>query len=114
MNSRFCRLYVDIDWELETLNDAVVKATGGRIERFSIRTSWGEADVRRNKEHDLTRKMAPDDGFLFGRYFVELEPHTETKEHDYVRSVAELVVALRRQGISVVPSCDFEEKLPAP
>lgn len=92
---------------IEALSDA---RTGG----VRFRAAEALLEVRENDDFDPDQVSDPENGFLFYRFLVEVEPLSAATQEAYVAAVAALIRGLRREGWSVVPACDFEDLLPPP
>ena len=115
MQNDYCKLYVDSDLPKAELVEAVrVDAVGGREGRATVLSSTCVLDIEDNDDFDDERKANSPDGFLYFRYYFDVEPVPGVSKDRYIQSLSSLLVSMRRRGISVVPACDFEELLPKP
>ena len=108
----FCKLFVDIAAPKEALVQKIADCTNGRAERWSVKTEWGEVDVVTNEDFDECRKEQEPDGFLFYRFYLEMEPEEDVPSEVYIRSVGTLLADLWKWDAKAVAACDFEKWLP--
>ncbi len=115
MQNDFCKLYVDSDLPKPELVEAVrVDAAGVREGRATVLTSTCVLDIEENDDFDDERRAKSADGFLYFRYYFDVEPGPGVSKDRYIQSLSSLLVSMRHRGISVVPACDFEDLLPKP
>lgn len=115
MRDDFCKLYVDSDLPKTELIEAVrVDAVGVREGRATVLTSTYVLDIEENEDFDGERKAKSADGFLYFRYYFDVEPGSGVSKDRYIQSLSSLLVSMRHRGIRVVPACDFEDLLPKP
>ncbi|QDU79636.1 hypothetical protein Pla110_13470 [Polystyrenella longa] len=108
----FCKIFVDVDLPKEGLVQKIADCTSGKNERWSVRTNWGEIDVVNNEDFDENRAIQEPDGFLFYRFYLEMEPEAAVPEEVYIKSVGTLLSDLWDLDAKAVAACDFEESLP--
>ena len=108
----FCKIFVDIDISKDELVQKITDCTSGRIERWLVRTDWGEIDVVNNEDFDENRRGQEPDGFLFYRFYLEMEPGEGVPSEVYIKSVGTLLGKLWAWNAKAVAACDFEESLP--
>lgn len=108
----FCKIFVDIDISKEELVQRIADCTSGKNERWSVRTNWGEIDVVNNEDFDETRRLQAPDGFLFYRFYLEMEPEEYVPEETYIKSVGTLLGDLWEWNVKAIAACDFEKSLP--
>jgi len=106
----YCKVFIDSPQSWEQLKTLVCAENHGEDRGFTIYFPWGWVDLRKNDEWS-PEKVGQPDGFLFSKYYADIEPAKEIDEAVYVRNVANLVSSLRATGILVVPACDFEQSL---
>lgn len=106
----YCKMFIDSPQSWEQLKTRVCTENQGEDRGFTIYFPWGLFDLRENDEWN-PEKVGQPDGFLFSKYYADVEPAEGIDEAEYVRSVANLVSGLRAIGNLVVPACDFEDSL---
>ena len=67
--------------------------------------------MNRNDTYERQAINLPD-GFLYYRYFLDIDPVQDVDEADYVASVATLLTQLWQSEYKAVAACDFEDRLP--
>lgn len=100
----YCKVFVDADE-----SPGAVQGILGTI--ASASRSAMSIDVRRNDDFDRDRRLT-NDGFLFFRYYLDVDPASGVPRTSYIVAVAELLEALWRNGCRAVAACDFEDELP--
>lgn len=79
----------------------------------SIETPWGILDVRRNRSYGISKGTNSDplDDFLYWRYYLDIEPAENVPESAYIQNLRKFIHELKKQGVRVVPACEFEDEL---
>jgi hypothetical protein len=84
---------------------------GGTTVRRTISSNQLEVDVVTNEDFDESRLDDENSGFLFYRYYLDIEPNPAVSEAEYVGSIRKLLKKLKDEGLRAVASCDFEHLL---
>lgn len=108
--NHYCKLFINSSLERSAVVTAIASIVAGSVERFSIACDVAEVDVRVNEEWDAIR-VGKTDGFLFYRFYADVEPIEGAKPEDYIGLVAKIIRELQNRGCTVVPACDFEDRL---
>jgi hypothetical protein len=108
----YCKLFVETQLDRAALVRFVAQTVTGTENRSTIVSPWSEVDVRNNDDYDEDRAADPHDGFLFYRYYLDIEPVEDADPGEYILSIAQLLEALWKSGAKAVAACDFEEELP--
>jgi hypothetical protein len=109
----YCKIYLDVALAKDEVVRLVREITGGESEgRASVRTSTGVIDVEDNNDFDHEMRRDPATGFLYFRYYLDVEPLRGVGHLSYVEFLSHLLRGLRREAAKVVPACDFEHELP--
>lgn len=112
MQNDYCKVYVDSDRPKNVVLEVIRSAVGGRLEgRTTVRTGNCVIDVEDNEEFDEVKSSEPTDGFLWYRYYLDVEPLPGYDRSAYIALLSLLLEAMRRNGYSIVPACDFEAEL---
>lgn len=112
MQNDFCKLFIDCDCDKRHLVDLVMSATHGRSAgRASVSTETCELDVEDNDEFDEVRRKDAQDGFLYSRYYVDVDPIEGVNRDEYIRFLIGIIASMRKLGFVVVPACSFEAQL---
>ena len=110
MQNDYCKVYVDDDRPRDAVVEAIRSASRGCLEgQATIRTDNYVVDVEDNEEYDQFKRSEPTDGFLYYRYYLDVERLRDRSA--YIQSLSSLLRAMRGAGFNLVPACDFEEQL---
>ncbi|WP_242976342.1 hypothetical protein [Clostridium diolis] len=71
-----------------------------------------EIDLRKNKDFSSKDSVRKNDGFLYSRYYLDIEPKENIMQEQYISSIATILEKLWTLGYKVVTACEFEEELP--
>ncbi len=109
----YCKLYIDTDLEIEQLKDKITSIVSGEKQLFrTIVTTFGEIDVNKNEDFDDEKRELVPDGFIYSKYYLDIEPKEDIGQQDYISSIGDLLKSLWDKGLKSVAACDFEEELP--
>ncbi|WP_041227083.1 hypothetical protein [Crinalium epipsammum] len=111
-DSLYCKLYVDCDVNRNELVGLIAKLTSSRIERWSVSTPECEIDVRNNDDFDNNKRSKFPDGFLYYRFYLDIERTEDTERGSYIESISRLLEDFWLLSYKAVAACDFEEELP--
>jgi hypothetical protein len=112
----YCQCFLRLD-DIEKKGDLCIwlnRFFSGNIIPYpfdSIETSWCKIHMQKNKGYNMGDQSDPQDGFLYWRYFLDIEPSETTSESEYIRHLRQFIHELKNQGIGVVPACTFEDEL---
>ncbi|WP_312117626.1 1,4-dihydroxy-6-naphthoate synthase [Brevibacillus reuszeri] len=107
----YCKLFLYTDMSQSKLAHLVTQLVGGDQGRWSITSSVVVIFVNDNDFFNRAKKEDIHDGFLYYRYFLDIEPQSE-KDELYVETIANLITKLWNRDINAVAACDFEDLLP--
>ncbi|HEY9691453.1 MAG TPA: hypothetical protein V6D15_04575 [Oculatellaceae cyanobacterium] len=107
----YCKLYIDCDVNINELVGLIAKLTSSRIEQWSISTPECEIDVRNNDDFDNKRSKFPD-GFLYYRFYLDIERTEGTERGSYIECISRLLEYFWLLSYKAIAACDFEEELP--
>jgi hypothetical protein len=114
-NDLYCKIFVDAEIEESQLVEIIRNLMGGSSWRLrTIYLPCCEIDVCKNDIYDPAKRLDPNEGFLYYRYFLDVVPVGNVSRQDYTALVGQFIVRLREAGFKAVPACDFEEELPKP
>lgn len=113
----YCNLFIDFEGEPKEAEDLIAELTKGIINSspWFIETTFAELDVRKNDGYKTLKEMRspdPDDGFLFWKYHIDIEPSEYVSRSIYISNVSKLILKLWAKGINAVAACSFEDELP--
>lgn len=112
MIGNYCKVYLDTNLSRSDVVGLIRSILEGEFEnRATIRTSSCVIDVEENDQFDNVMRTGAADGFLYYRYFLDVEPVESAGRERYVQVVSDLLRGLRDNGCKAVPACDFEEEL---
>jgi hypothetical protein len=106
----YCKIFLDADASYDDLVAQLQQIIGGVREYHSLSTDLCTVDVRRNDDFDRSRKSGAD-GFLYYRYFLDVEPTQPIQRERYVSFIKNILSRLRDRGTKCVAACDFEDEL---
>ena len=111
--SLFCKIFVNTNLAHGELIAKTASLTHGVIEQWTIVCNLYEISVVENDEYDEIKYQDKDEGFLFSKFFLEIEPiATLTNKTTYISDISKLLEGLWQEGYSAVAACDFEDLLP--
>ena len=111
----FCKIYLDTESSIDDVNRLILASIGGDSSRNStITTSSCLIDIDENDQFDEVMRTDPVNGFLYCRYFLDIEPVEGVSRVRYVEVLSTLLKKLREKGCKAIPACDFEDELPPP
>lgn len=108
----YCKIFIDTDVSDEVVAKKVCSITSGEIDQWTVITDWSEIDIVENDDFDEMKRKEEPDGFLFYRYYIEMEPGANTLRQDYVMNISRLIESLWQEGWKIVAASDFEDELP--
>lgn len=108
----YCKVFVDTDIQREDLVHTIARILNGAADQWNISTDVCDIDVIKNDEFDEEKVKKESDGFLYSRYYLDIESLEDTVTTSYISEITKLVMNLRKINAKVVPACDFEDALP--
>ena len=108
----YCKIFIDNDDPDEAIAKKVSLITSGDIDQWTVITDWSEIDIVQNDDFNEIKRREDPDGFLFYRYYIEMEPEENVLRQDYIMKVGRLLECLWKEGWEAVAACDFEDELP--
>jgi hypothetical protein len=116
VNDLDCRIFIDArqtpDGIAALVAGALDDAGAGALSDRTIRTPWGEFEIRRNKEADMERASEFPDGFLYFPYTVEFYPLSTTRCEERFSLAARILNCFWDRNLAAVAVCDYEDQLP--
>lgn len=101
----YCTIFVDADFGSGPLRVIIENDSQYLLNILDIY-------YNNNDDHHATFKLRPDDGFLYYRWFLDIEPKPNTSTEEYIAAVGNLLCVLWRAGCKAAAACDFEDELP--
>lgn len=111
-DSLYCKIYVDGEVNKDELVRLIARLTSGRIALSSVVTSECEIDVRNNDDFDKSKRNEHLDGFLYYRFYLDIEQTEVTDHGSYIEIISQILEAFWSLSYRAAASCDFEEELP--
>jgi hypothetical protein len=108
----FTKIFVDSDVDKEMLLDTVSTIVMGTISGSSILTKQAEIFIFNNGDFDKDKRNQGNDGFLYYKYYLEIEPTEDVIDRNYVVEISNLLTKLWDADFKAIASCDFEDLLP--
>lgn len=108
----FCKVFIDTNEERISLLSCIKDIVLGTTERWTIDSNSMELELRKNDDFNESLRFEKQDGFLYSRYYIEIEPIDHIKQEQYISSVSMLLENLWALGYKAVAACDFENELP--
>ncbi|OBY76287.1 hypothetical protein BBG47_28115 [Paenibacillus sp. KS1] len=94
------------------LLDTVSTIVMGTISGSSILTKQAEIFIFNNGDFDKDKRNQGNDGFLYYKYYLEIEPTEDVIDRNYVLEISNLLTKLWDADFKAIASCDFEDLLP--
>jgi len=107
----YCKVFLDTSLSKPALLALLATWTGGQVQLRTISAPTCEIDVVANEDFDEDRRNRIEDGFLYYRFYLDIEPRPDVNEMDYIQAIQSLVLKARTGGIRAVAACDFEDQL---
>ncbi|RAT95815.1 hypothetical protein [Brevibacillus sp. Leaf182] len=108
----FTKIFVDGDVDKEMLLNTVSNIVMGTISGSSISTKQAEIFIFNNGDFDEDKRNQGNDGFLYYKYYLEIEPTEDVGYRNYVLEISNLLTKLWDADFKAIASCDFEDLLP--
>jgi len=112
-NNLYCKIFIDTEIDMDSLINKITEMVTGQKELFrTIVTKFGEIDVNKNEDFNAEKRCMKPDGFLYSRYYLDIEPNKEIEQGNYIANVSNLLRVLWQNSFEAVAACDFEDELP--
>lgn len=108
----YTKIFLDTDMERKSVIDIVSKVVGGSVSHSAITAQHADMFIFNNEDFSEEKRNQEPDGFLFYRYYLEIEPRDGVEDSHYIDGIAKLLTGLWDNGLKAVASCDFEDELP--
>lgn len=109
--SSYCKIFINTDEEKEVILNLIEKITMGSKKRWTIISDLMKIELINNEDFSEEKSVKAEDGFLYSKYYLGIEPGEGIKEEQYITGVIILLENLRSSGYKVVASCDFQNEL---
>ncbi len=111
-NNFYCKIFIDTDLNKDDISQILINLTDGQNNKWGLLTKEYEMDIKINDDFDLKKRSQFPDGFLYYRFYLDIEPTEGTLQENYFKSLSDLLESLWSLNYQVVAVCDFEEELP--
>ncbi len=113
-DSLYCKIFIDSECDMDFLINKINELVSGQKKLFrTIDTEFGELDVNKNEDFDSEKRCIKPNGFLYSRYYLDVEPNEQIEQEDYIANISKLLQDLWKSDFEAVAACDFEEELPS-
>ena len=108
----YCKIYLSSSLDIEDLYKCINCIVQGQMEPIrTVKTGWGEIDLRKNSDFDPQRLENTPDDFIFWKYYMDVVPKEGIEQIKYINQISRLIEELSIRNIKAVASCDFEDIL---
>jgi hypothetical protein len=108
----YCKLLIDTDEDRVILTSFVADQIFGNIDRWSISNDQVSMMVHKNEDFDMNMRNQEEEGYLYSRFYLEMEPAMTADQELYIRMISKLLEKLWGNGFKAVALCDFASVLP--
>jgi len=108
----YCGLYLDSSREESLLVSDVARLFNSECERNYIHLNECDISILENDDFDEQKRTNPEDGFLFYRYKLEVEPNAELGEENAIAVVSKLLIFFWSKDYPATAACGYEDALP--
>lgn len=108
----YCKIYVNSPLEIEELVGLISDLSEGTAKPFhEIETKLATIDCMVSHSRDDVLAQVSDDGFVFYKFYLDVEPVAGVARREYISHIRSLVLSLEGRGYQAVAACDFEDEL---
>lgn len=108
----YCKLYIqttnNIDW---LMNFIEINMNLKKESPYSLYNDIINIDIEENEEYSQIECKEFPDGFLFFKFYLDINIQQNTDFKDYICLITKLLSILWNNNVSSVASCDFEDQL---
>jgi hypothetical protein len=109
----YCNLFVDSNLEQSHFaNNLASVFNQAANKQGNFDTSFGNIYVIENDDYDELKKTDKEEGFLFYRYLLEVEPRLDLDINNAIEFVSKLLNYLWSLDYPATAACSYEDKLP--
>ncbi|WP_040713618.1 hypothetical protein [Paenibacillus curdlanolyticus] len=108
----FCKVFIDTDASYEEIAHYVSNSIIGTVEKWNISSPYCAIYLRENDEFDEFKRLESVGGFLYSRYYLDIEPNDGVDSSQYISCISKLLTDLWDGRYTAVAACDFEQMLP--
>lgn len=107
----YTKIFLDTNEGKQNVIDCLAVIINGSVEGASVESNYLDIYVSKNEDFSDSRRHTQD-GFLFYKYYLDIEPKAGVKDNEFISSIANLLEELWKEDIKAVAACDFEDLLP--
>ncbi len=108
-----CNLYIDADADISTfLQNIATLINASDVESDSVHIHEGDVLISKNENYHCTNKKSPEDGFLFYRYKLLINPNRTLGKKNAINLVTKLLNYAWSEDYPAVAACNYESELP--
>jgi hypothetical protein len=109
----YCKIFIDTECDMDFLINKINELVCGQKKLFrTIVTKFGEIDINKNEDFDTEKRLVKPDGFLYSRYYLDVEPNEKMDQKNYILNISTFLRELWKNGFKAIVACDFEGELP--
>ncbi len=109
----YCNLFVDTNSEQDILVKNLAELFNVSADDWgNIETAFGEISIIENDDYDKSKRKDEDEGFLFYRYLLEIEPKADLPVNNAIKFVSKILEQLWSLGYPATAACNYEDNLP--
>ena len=108
----YCKIFVDSNMNEIDQIKMIASITAGEISKWTVVTDGCEIDVIKNDDYNKLKSKDASDGFLYYRYYLDIEPFESVEKEKYIFEIGLLIQGLWNNKCKAVAACDFEDQLP--
>ena len=110
--SLYCKIFIDTDEAKEVILKKLSLIVSGKIELRTVTSKWCEMDLVKNDDFDEIKRLEFPDGFLFYKYYLDIDPKEGISREEYILNIGNLLEKLWKKSWKAVAASDFESELP--
>lgn len=109
----YCGLYVDASESEEVFAKGLANFLRLVTDKWNdIKSSEVSINILQNDDFDINERTDAENGFLFYRYKLEIEPNEELGQQNAVKFVSKILEYLWSKGYPATAACGYEDNLP--
>lgn len=111
-----CKIFIDTNLEKKEIIDFTLEIINGVLnERLSftmIESKYLDIEIVENEDFAIELRNDKENGFLYSKYYMEVEPIEGIDEESYISYISKLFLNFKRIECNIVIACNFEKQLP--
>jgi len=85
----YCKIFIDTNEDMEGVLSSISDIVS--VYRWTIISDSMEIDLRKNEDFSKKERVVKEDGFLYSRYYLDIESKENVKQEQYILSIATLL-----------------------